>query len=81
MAAIARHSARAPACSTWNSANRTACWISASPSTSTSARSQNSRRNCSCSAHSPCQPVLVAPASAASTWSCIAGRERVPDQP
>ena len=33
-----------PACSTWNSAKRTACWTSVSPSTSTSARSQKSSR-------------------------------------
>ena len=35
---------RAPACSTWNSAKRTACCSSGSPSISTSASSQNSSR-------------------------------------
>ena len=35
---------RAPACSTWNSANRTACWISASPSSSRLAQSQKPSR-------------------------------------
>ncbi len=34
LAGIARFSARAPACSTWNSAKRTACCTSGSPSTS-----------------------------------------------
>jgi hypothetical protein len=35
---------RAPVWRTWNSANRTACWTSGSPSTRTSAPSQNSSR-------------------------------------
>ena len=43
-AEIALVSARAPACSTWNSANRTACCTSVSPSISTSAWLQKSSR-------------------------------------
>src|SRR5215472_9992983 len=80
-AAIARYSARAPACMMWNSPNRTACWISTSPSTSTSAPSQNESRYRRCSRTSPSQPVSSAAASAPETWSMRAGRDRWLDQP
>ncbi len=80
-AGIARFSARAPACSTWNSAKRTACWTSVSPSTSTSARSQKSSRYSRCSASRPSQPLCLAALSAAHTWSRTAGSVREPDQP
>ncbi len=78
---MARCSARLPACRTWNRAKRTACWTSSSPPTSTSARAQKSSRQACWSAKRPCQPSCAAAASAASTWSAIAGSERVPDQP
>lgn len=80
-AGIARCSARAPAWRTWNRANRTACWISSSPSISTSERAQKSSRYARCSVTRPSQPPLFAAASAASTWSLTAGSERVLDQP
>jgi hypothetical protein len=71
----------APACRVWNSPKRTACWISASPSTPTSAPSQNSSIYARCSASRPSQPVRWAPASAPTTWSISAGRDRWLDQP
>ena len=81
LAGIGRCSARAPACRMWNRPNRTACWISTSPSTSTSAPSQKSSRYARCSSSSPSQPVSSAAASAPLTWSTSAGRDRWRDQP
>ena len=80
LAGIARFSARALACSTWNSANRTACCTSGSPSTSTSARFQKSSRYRCWSASSPSQPACRAAASAAHTWSLTPVSDRRPDQ-
>lgn len=81
LAEIGRRSARAPAWSTWNSPNRTACWTSGSPSTRTSAASQNVSRYSRCARRSPSQPSSRAAASAAPTWSRSAGSDRRLDQP
>src|SRR6476469_1481253 len=80
-AGIALLSPRDPACSTWNSANRTACCNSSSPSISTSAVAQKSSRYARCSSSRPCQPVCLAPAIAADTCDRSAGADRRDDQP
>ena len=56
--AIGRRSARAPACSTWNSPNRTACCTSGSPSTShVGGRPRTRPGTPAARASSPSQPV------------------------